>query len=72
MQILQKADLIITSAALTNARYKQMDFPYAFMVSPLGELIPMPRPSDDVEAVWKPLQPTVINILLNRITVKIV
>ena len=33
---------------------------YAFLVSPVGVLIPMPGPADDIKAVWKPFQPTVI------------
>ena len=48
--------MILGSLVVTAARNKNLNFPYPYVVSHFGLIIPMPGPQVNVAAVWKPFQ----------------
>ena len=53
----KEVDIIIGPIVMTPQRFQQMDFPYAFIISQLSLIIPMPgRTLNGISAVWKPFQ----------------
>lgn len=41
---------------MTASRFKNLNFPYPFVIGQFGFVIPMPRAQGNVAAVWYPFQ----------------
>ena len=56
----QEADFMMIPIIITSSRFVDMDFTHIYNHEQLALLMPMPSASsDNVEAVWAPLQPPV-------------
>ena len=61
--LLKEADLVLGGTASTSNRIKKIDFSTPWLETPIGFLIPYPTSNENIAAIVKPFDLTVITLI---------